>query len=116
MLSCVWKLTQRVLSFLSTTLTENRGRTSYVTDDPEAESTVLVIMEEDAGYALRIYNYQGHLVADYGESAGQLWPQDAIKLGENTRFEITEVKPGLLMIDTSDGRLFVAAEGYQGVR
>ena len=62
----------------------------------------MTIADGDSGYALRIYQWEGQLLEDYGPADGPLQPEDAQVLGETALFEIQE-RDGLAYVVTDGG-------------
>ena len=106
--------TRELLSYLSTTLGANRQSDIFVEKDEKAESAVLTVRAEDPAYGLRIYDYRGNLVADYGKLENGLNPDNAIILGENTTLKIEEADDGLIKIDTDAGSVLVQLLNFSG--
>ena len=101
---------RQLLSFISTTITSNRTSEVYILQDDAADSDILLVADNQPQFGLRIYNYHNNLVADYGEISGSLNPQDAVVLGENSRFEIRKLSDNLLVFVTDQGELMVSTE------
>ena len=106
--------TRELMSFLSTTLSANKYNEIYTYSDAAVDSKVLVIVDDDGTHAVRIYNYDNNLVADYGSKDGQLWPQDANIIGNNSVFKIRQIHNELLEIETDLGKVYANVNRYRG--
>lgn len=106
--------TRVLLSYLSNTMQAHKLSVITTYEDANAESTVLNIEDVDPLYAFRIYNYKGHLVEDYGENGGELFPEDANVLGENLTLEFESVNDRLIKITTSQGSTYVKVYHFEG--
>ena len=103
-------------SVLSYLLTVSRMNESDIHVGDGKYGTMLVIEDGDTGYVMRIYQYEGQLVEDYGKPDGPLYPDAADRIAETDRFEITEVKEDLLHIHTSEGSVFLHTGGKGGAQ
>ena len=106
--------TRELSAYLSLTIQTNKKGKIYTYQEKGIDSKVLVVQDGNSSYAFRIYNYGGNLVEDYGKMDGELYPEDANVLGENSKFVLREVKEGLLAIETDAGITYVAVEDYEG--
>ena len=107
---------RELLSYLSTTIANGDYSEIYTYESADADSTVLVIVNEDEEHALRIYIHANNMVADYGDYEGELWPEDAIVLGNNGKLTVNEITKGLLMLETDAGQVYVKVVNYTGKR
>ena len=106
-------LRRSVLSYL---LTISRINGSDITVSQGKYGTMLVIADGDTGYAVRIYQYDGRLVEDYGKPEGPLYPDAADRIAKTDRFEISEVKEDLLHVQTSEGSVYLHTGGKGGAQ
>ena len=100
--------TRSLVSYLSTCLKANdrAGALSWeaCTEQDGLNGALLTIADGDSGYALRIYQWEGQLLEDYGPADGPLQPEDAQVLGETALFEIQE-RDGLAYVVTDGGEV-----------
>ena len=96
---------RQVAAYLNTALTHERTSSFRIDEGPEGP--MLVLEDSDTGYADRIYCYNGNLLDDYGESEGELDPENAIVIGENSTFTLDLSPSGLLTIKTDRGTVRV---------
>lgn len=100
--------TRALVSYLSTCLRANdrEGALSWeaYTERDGLNGALLTISDGDSGYALRIYQWEGRLLEDYGPVDAPLQPEDAQVLGETALFEIQE-KDGLAYVVTDGGKV-----------
>ncbi len=64
---------------------------------------VLAVEEEGSGYGMRIYQYEGKLVGDYGGLDWDLSPEDALVVGETEVFLIEDLGNGTCRVTTDAG-------------
>ena len=71
--------------------------------------TVLSIADGSSGYGLRIYQYQGELLEEYGRLGEALYPENAQVIGETAAFEVEEVAERTFSVITDEGRVLFHA-------
>lgn len=71
--------------------------------------TVLSIADGDSGYGLRIYQYQGALLEEYGKLGKELYPEAAQVIGETEIFQVEEVAERTYAVTTDGGRVLFHA-------
>ena len=81
----------------------------------EDGNTVLVIADEESGYASRLYLSHGHLVEDYAETGAALDPENAQIIGQTSVFTVEELTEGLLAVTTDAGRSLIRLRSQGGV-
>ena len=104
--------TRALSAYLLTTLTERR--TDPVRIEDSSFGQVLVVSEEETGYAIRIYCHEGELVEDYARDGSELNPLNANPIGTTGFFEVREASEGLLAITTDAGEVFARASMQEG--
>lgn len=67
---------------------------------------VVSVEEEDSGYGIRIYQYEGKLVGDYGKLDQALNPKDALAVGETETFQVENLGNGTYKVTTDAGNTF----------
>lgn len=75
----------------------------------EGGVTVLSIADGDSGYGLRIYQYQGALLEEYGKLGEELYPEAAQVIGETETFRVEEVAERTYAVTTDGGRVLFHA-------
>ena len=81
----------------------------------ESEEGPLLIVRDGSGYALRIYCREGVLLEDYGKEEAPLDPEGAQIIGTCGQFLPEEVKEGVLVIQTGEGREILCLRSRGGV-
>ena len=104
-----------LLSYVSTCIRGN-DQTGCVRIREENGNTVLVIADEESGYASRLYLSEGNLVEDYAETDAALDPANAQIIGETTVFMVEEVQEGLLCVTTDAGSSLIYLRSEGGVQ
>ena len=104
-----------LLSYVSTCIRGN-DQTDCVRIREENGNTVLVIADEESGYASRLYLSKGNLVEDYAETDAALDPANAQIIGETTVFTVEEVQEGLLCVTTDAGSSLICLRSKGGVQ
>ena len=92
------------LSYIST-MCKSMDASDAVTVYDSAQGQVLSV-EDDSGYALRLYVRDGQLVEDYSPAGSDLRPEDAEVIGSTDTFSVTR-NGGLLLIRTDAGQLIL---------
>ena len=91
----------------------DRAVLSYLTTCMKANDTdgitVLSIADGGSGYGLRIYQYQGALLEEYGKLGEELRPGDAQVIGETAVFRVEEVAERTYAVTTDGGRVLFRA-------
>lgn len=103
---------RRINAYLNTSLTADRCGTVRVDRDTRF-GDVLVAEDSDTGYAFRIYCRDGKLVEDYGESHGELIPEDALEIGDTSTFSVDFTEDGLMLVTTDMGTVRVTGYGRE---
>ena len=93
-----------LLSYVSTCI-KGSDQTGCVRIREEDGNTVLVIADEESGYASRLYLSHGNLVEDYAETGAALDPV----------FTVEELTEGLLAVTTDAGRSLIRLRSQGGV-
>lgn len=71
----------------------------------DADGTPVVAVEEaDSGYGVRIYQYGGKLLGDYGRLDWELNPGDALVIGETETFRVEDLGDATYRVTTDAGR------------
>ena len=100
--------TRALLSYLSTCMKANDTAGAVMLYE-EAGIRVLSIADGESGYGLRIYQYNGCLVEDYGKLGTALSPESAQMIGETDLFQVEEVAERTYALTTDEGRVLVRA-------
>ena len=81
-----------------------------------AEGPVLVIADNDTGYAKRIYQNGGNLVEDYGRIDSELVPDQAMVIAPTSVFEVDRPAQDRLVVTTDEGKTLITlrSEGSEG--
>lgn len=100
--------TRAILSYLATCMRTNdtEGAVEVYEEDG---ITVLAIADGGSGYGLRIYQYQGVLLEEYGRMGDELYPEDAQVIGETAVFQVEEVAERTYAVTTDGGRVLFHA-------
>lgn len=93
-----------LLSYISTCarLNDTAGAVSVQEKDGRQ---VLVIADGNSGYALRIYQYEGCLIEDYGDPEEDLFPAGGQTIGETEVFRVEELGNDTYAVVTDAGRV-----------
>ena len=105
----------RVLLYYVSTCIKGSDQTGCVRIREEDGNTVLVISDEESGYASRLYLSHGHLVEDYAETGAALDPENAQIIGQTSVFTVEELTEGLLAVTTDAGRSLIRLRSQGGV-
>ncbi len=65
---------------------------------------VVAVEEEGSGYGIRIYQYEGKLMGDYGRLDGALNPKTALAIGETKIFRVESLGDDIYRVTTDAGR------------
>ncbi len=65
---------------------------------------VVAVEEADSGYGVRIYQYGGKLLGDYGRLDWELNPEDALVVGETEKFRVEDLGNDTYRVTTDAGR------------
>ena len=110
--------TRAQLSWLSAVIRANdrEGAVSLAQAAGPENSQVLVV-RDGSGYASRIYIYEGNLVEDYAAEDAELYPEEALKIGETAQF-LVELHPdeNALDVQTDEGRIHLSLRSTGGIR
>ncbi len=100
--------TRALLSYLTTCMKANdtEGAVEVYEEDGV---TVLSIADGDSGYGLRIYQYQGDLLEEYGKLGEALYPGAAQVIGETAVFRVEKVAENTCAVTTDEGRVLFHA-------
>lgn len=81
----------------------------------EADGAPVVAVEEgNSGYGVRIYQYEGKLMGDYGRLDWELNPSEALAIGETKKFQIEDLGHDTYRVTTDAGRaLFHVRSGAE---
>lgn len=104
-----------LLSYVSTCIRGN-DQTGCVRIREEDGNTVLVIADEESGYASRLYLSGDDLVEDYAETDAALDPSNAQIIGKTSVFTVEEVQEGLLRVMTDAGTSLICLRSEGGVQ
>ncbi|MBQ6149303.1 MAG: DUF4860 domain-containing protein [Oscillospiraceae bacterium] len=83
------------------------GETAITIGKSDDGGKMLVIEDGDTGYGNRIYLHDGYLVEDYGQIGGKLFPKAAIRIAEDSIFEIEKIREDLLQVETDAGIVYI---------
>ncbi len=100
--------TRTSLSYFSTCM-RNHDTAGAVRIYEEDGTTVLAIADEDSGYGLRLYQYEGCIVEDYGQLDAALNPKGAQVIGETDFFLVEEVDENTYTVTTDEGKVLLRA-------
>lgn len=78
-----------LLSYLHTCVRANDTE-GAVTCYEEAGSPVLVVADQETGYAIRVYQHEGSLLEDYGKLQAPLDPEGAAVIGKTQVFRVEQ--------------------------
>ncbi len=70
------------------------------------KAPVVSVEEENSGYGIRIYQYGGKLVGDYGKLDQALNPENALAIGETETFFVENLGNGTYRVTTDAGNAF----------
>ncbi len=96
--------TRALLSYLTTCMKANDTEGAVRIYQEEGIS-VLSIADGSSGYGLRIYQYEGSLLEDYGKLDSALNPAAAQVIGETEVFRAEEVAPDTYAVTTDEGKV-----------
>jgi len=101
-----------LLSYVSASVkagdAENAVSVYYVDGAP-----VVAVEEEGSGYGIRIYQYQGKLMGDYGWLEGELDPEEALVVGETEIFQVEDLGNDTYAVTTDAGRVLFHVRSSQ---
>lgn len=100
--------TRTLLSYFSTCM-RNHDTAGAIRLYEEDGMTVLAIADGDSGYGLRLYQYEGCLVEDYGQLEAALYPAAAQVIGETESFWVEKVDENTYTITTDEGKVLLRA-------
>ena len=100
--------TRTLLSYFSTCM-RNHDTAGAVRIYEEDGRTVLSIADGDSGYGLRLYQYEGCLVEDYGQLEAALNPAAAQVIGETENFWVEKADENTYTVTTDEGKVLLRA-------
>ena len=96
---------------------DSRGLTAYIVASVKANDRrgavsvedsdygqVLVVTDDEAGYSLRYYRYDGQLVEDFARTGTPLAPEDAEPIAPTEIFSVERENDDVLYVTTDAGR------------
>lgn len=95
--------TRALLSYFSTRA-KNSDALGGVELYQQEGRQVLSFADPDSSYAVRVYQDQGQLLEDYGESHGPLMPKAATVIGETEAFQVEALGTGAFVVTTDAGK------------
>ncbi len=66
--------------------------------------TALVVTDPETGYALRYYQYEGHLLEDFAPADSPLDPKEAQQIAPTQIFEVKRISQDVFSVTTDAGR------------
>lgn len=104
-----------LLSYLTTCVksSDTEGAISVYEEDG---ITVLSIADGDSGYGLKIYQYEGSMVEEYGLLETPLDPHAAQAIGESAVFLVEQVADHTWAAVTDEGRVLFSARCGEAVK
>lgn len=105
--------TRTLLSYFSTCM-RNHDTAGAVRLYEEDGMTVLAIADGDSGYGLRLYQYDGCIVEDYGQLETALNPGAAQVIGETACFRVEETAENTYTITTDEGKVLLRTRSRGG--
>ncbi len=99
--------TRSVLSYLSAVVREGDSSGAVSVERDSVLGDVLTVRDGDSGYAFKVYSRGGKLLEEYVPAESEPDADSAETIGETESFAVTEMRGGLLMIDTDEGRVLI---------
>lgn len=107
-----------LLSYVSAIIRANDAQDSvYVLEQDSPEGAQVLIVADGSGYASRVYCHDGYLVEDYGALEAAYDPENAMKIGRTTTFQVDVFQEeGALLVTTDEGQIRLRLRSTDGIR
>lgn len=95
-----------ILSYISTSIRDNDSR-GAVSIRESGYGDLLEIRDGDTGYSLKIYQYEGKLMEDFGKAGAEPDLKNDQVIGDCSSFELDMPRNDIVTVKTEQGKILV---------